>query len=91
MSATLPVCRLGGPCQLVSRASVLGVDKPQVAQCLRCSIVYEATGWQPRVCEHCDLAWGESLHDPCLGELPNVTEACCGHGDPSTAYRRERR
>lgn len=24
--------------------------------------------------------------DPCLGELPGVAGACCGHGDPSKAY-----
>lgn len=24
--------------------------------------------------------------DPCLGELPGVRHACCGHGDPSQAY-----
>lgn len=24
--------------------------------------------------------------DPCLGELPGVLGACCGHGDPKVAY-----
>jgi len=25
-------------------------------------------------------------HDPCLGELPGVVNACCGHGNPKEAY-----
>lgn len=24
--------------------------------------------------------------DPCLGTLPGVAHACCGHGDPDKAY-----
>lgn len=24
--------------------------------------------------------------DPCIGELPGVLEACCGHGKPRQAY-----
>lgn len=24
--------------------------------------------------------------DPCLGTLPGVIEACCGHGNPNKAY-----
>jgi hypothetical protein len=24
--------------------------------------------------------------DPCLGQLPGVRGACCGHGDPAGAY-----
>lgn len=78
-------CRLGGACTLVSRDAMLG--RIGVAQCVRCSTVYAATNWAPRVCAHCGLAWGESLHDPCLGTLEGVTQACCGHGNPSLAYR----
>ena len=69
--------------QLVSRADVMG--HPHVAQCALCSQVFEAT-WHPRVCAHCDLPYGESLHDPCLGTLEGVAEACCGHGDESRRY-----
>jgi len=46
-------------------------------------------------CDHCGLAvtmrcyedgtWGMDP-DPCLGVLPGVWVACCGHGDPSAAY-----
>ena len=25
-------------------------------------------------------------HDPCLGTLPGVVNACCGHGNPEEAY-----
>lgn len=24
--------------------------------------------------------------DPCLGVIPGVVQACCGHGDPDDAY-----
>lgn len=47
-----------------------------------------ASTWFNRPCGHCGL-WGNSndgLPDPCLGVLPGVTNACCGHGDPSMAY-----
>ena len=57
-----------------------------VAQCANCSIVYEPAAWRPRQCDHCGLLWGESNHDPCLGEIPGVRTACCGHGDPSKRY-----
>jgi hypothetical protein len=29
---------------------------------------------------------GRLLPDPCLGLLPGVTDACCGHGDRSRAF-----
>ena len=91
MNGNLPSCRLGGPCALYSRDSYLG--SYGIVQCHRCSQVYEPTGWTPRVCAHCELPWGESLHDPCLGGLPpdpvhgRLTQACCGHGNPDRAYR----
>lgn len=47
-----------------------------------------AETWGKRPCGHCGL-YGNSndgLPDPCLGQLPGVTSACCGHGDPSQAY-----
>jgi len=37
--------------------------------------------WQPGwVCPECKMARGEDGHDPCLGQLPGVMFACCGHG-----------
>lgn len=80
----LPDCRLGGACDLVSRDAIMG--GAGVSQCVRCSQVYEALAWRPRVCAHCGMGYGESLHDPCLGELPGVDGACCGHGDASRRY-----
>ena len=34
-------------------------------------------GWR---CPHCGLMRNGEGHDPCLGELPGVDYACCGHG-----------
>jgi hypothetical protein len=34
-------------------------------------------GWH---CRWCKLTRKADLHDPCLGELPGVKYACCGHG-----------
>jgi len=84
-----PTCRLGGICDLVSREWVYGYSQRYsagIAQCLRCSVVYEPVAWQPRACGECGLFYGESLHDPCLGEIPGVIAACCGHGEPSERY-----
>lgn len=85
-------CRLGGECELVSRDYLLVSEIESmpatigVAQCLKCSQVYEAIGWKPRICDYCDLPYKDSLHDPCLGTIEGVIRACCGHGDPSRRY-----
>ena len=44
--------------------------------------------WFNRPCGHCGLTGNsnDGLPDPCLGVLPGVTNACCGHGDPSSSY-----
>jgi hypothetical protein len=34
-------------------------------------------GW---VCPECHLARGKDRCDPCIGKLPGVLFACCGHG-----------
>lgn len=31
-------------------------------------------------CDHCGLDRTSEGHDGCIGTLPNVTNACCGHG-----------
>lgn len=37
--------------------------------------------WEPGwTCPTCKLVRPENGHDPCLGELPGVLNACCGHG-----------
>lgn len=35
------------------------------------------TGW---VCPECGMIRQADGHDPCIGELPGVKFACCGHG-----------
>ena len=31
-------------------------------------------------CPQCDAACGNNAPDPCIGTIPGVTSACCGHG-----------
>lgn len=40
-------------------------------------IYQHEAGWE---CPKCHLRRGVDGHDPCLGELPGVKYACCGHG-----------
>ena len=35
---------------------------------------------QPKACPRCGQLPSEDGHDACLGNLPGVTNACCGHG-----------
>lgn len=42
--------------------------------------------WQSRSCGHCHLPNRADEHDACLGRLPGVINACCGHGDTRQAY-----
>ena len=39
-----------------------------------------------RDCAQCGQASTIEGHDACLGELPGVVNACCGHGDEWKAY-----
>lgn len=39
-----------------------------------------------RSCGHCKLYNNRDDVDPCLGVLPGVSNACCGHGEPNKAY-----
>jgi hypothetical protein len=39
-----------------------------------------------RPCGHCGLANTSDGHDGCLGTLPGVTNACCGHGQEPSVY-----
>lgn len=54
--------------------------------------VFEATGivttgaWQYMPCGLCGRFPTPEGHDPCLGTLPGVRNACCGHGQPEQAY-----
>lgn len=42
------------------------------------------------VCSYCELECLEDVNgfgiDPCLGRLPGVRNACCGHGHPAWSY-----
>lgn len=59
------------------------------------SIVWKAKHWQyedgepttsERPCVHCGRISRSGDPDPCLGKLPRVKAACCGHGEPDDAY-----
>ena len=39
-----------------------------------------------RTCGHCNLPNRDDECDPCLGKLPGVANACCGHGVPGDSY-----
>ena len=41
---------------------------------------------EDRSCHYCLLPNREGGHDACLGELPGVSNACCGHGRVGEAY-----
>lgn len=45
-------------------------------------------GGQIRPCKKCGALFPLNTSDPCLGQLPNVNIACCGHGIQSQAYIR---
>ncbi len=42
--------------------------------------------WKDRPCGHCGKPDTDDGHDGCLGELPGVNNACCGHGKHNEAY-----
>jgi len=45
-------------------------------------------GRQPRPCKKCGAVFPWHEVDPCLGVLPGVHSACCGHGLRSESYVR---
>ena len=40
-----------------------------------------------RPCGHCGKPNTNKEHDGCLGTIPGVMNACCGHGNNREAYR----
>jgi hypothetical protein len=46
----------------------------------------EPTVGSDRPCGHCNRHPTVEGHDACLGTLPGVMNACCGHGEVSAAY-----
>src|SRR5690625_1632556 len=45
-----------------------------------------ALTWKGRPCGYCGLRNTPEDHDGCLGTLPDVVNACCGHGETKEAY-----
>ncbi len=45
-----------------------------------------AKTWRRRPCGYCGKHNTIDEHDGCLGVLPNVANACCGHGQEKDAY-----
>jgi len=43
-------------------------------------------GYEKEFCNHCQMKRTENGHDPCIGELSGVMNACCGHGETDMAY-----
>jgi hypothetical protein len=58
------------------------------AECWRYSDTGEPTAetWRDRPCGVCGEPSTQEGHDPCLGTLPGVLNACCGHGAIREAY-----
>jgi hypothetical protein len=46
------------------------------------------SGDPSRSCGHCGRPPTAEGHDGCLGTMPGVTNACCGHGVGAEAYVR---
>lgn len=46
----------------------------------------ESTAGNRRHCGHCGASDTPEGHDGCLGTLPGVLNACCGHGQEQEAY-----
>ncbi|NIR52905.1 hypothetical protein GWO43_30255 [candidate division KSB1 bacterium] len=46
----------------------------------------EPTEMNPRPCGYCGRPDTPEGHDGCLGTLPGVNNACCGHGNEREAY-----
>jgi len=43
-------------------------------------------GYGKDVCMHCNKKRTKEGHDGCIGTLPNIMNACCGHGEYNVAY-----
>ncbi len=50
------------------------------------SDIGEPTAGSNRPCGHCHKHQTVEGHDACLGTLPGVRNACCGHGEVADAY-----
>ncbi len=43
-------------------------------------------GYGKDICSHCLKQRTQEGHDGCIGTLPNIMNACCGHGETKVAY-----
>lgn len=46
---------------------------------------YLVNGWC-LTCNKKGVVEGNEVYDPCIGKLPNIINACCGHGHIKSAY-----
>ncbi len=53
---------------------------------VRDDILKREAEYVPRLCGVCGHERGLSVPDVCIGKLPGVGAACCGHGNPEDAY-----
>lgn len=60
---------------------------PERAEWVFCDTGDSTAGaWMGRPCGHCGAGATVEGHDGCLGTLPGVMNACCGHGQAEEAY-----
>lgn len=45
-----------------------------------------ANGGDIRSCKKCGKIFSLESHDPCLGILPGIKQACCGHGAKGKSF-----
>lgn len=43
-------------------------------------------GLAKNICGYCGVKRTHEGHDGCIGTLPNIMNACCGHGENKCAY-----
>lgn len=44
------------------------------------------SSYEDRPCSHCNKKQTKEGHDGCIGTLPGIMNACCGHGRNNKAY-----
>ncbi len=63
-----------------------GHEIEETADVWRFADTHEPTVGSNRPCGHCGKFPTVDGHDACLGTLPGVRNACCGHGVVTDAY-----
>lgn len=62
------------------------IEKINDEWCYSDDTTLTVTNWKTRPCGYCNKHNTLEGHDGCLGTLPNVMNACCGHGVSGEAY-----